>query len=140
MERNKKQANKGKSKEKAGRGKSDSKDTGKVDKRTVCPSGYMLFSKDYREKNKSQKIAMKEIAEAWKNANEAEKAKWNQESQKMKSIIAANDDDEKQNKKVEKKPAGKAPKEDDKKDNKKKRSVSKNKKREQESEEEEDDD
>lgn len=137
MERNKKQANKAKSKEKS-RGKSESKESGKA-KRNAAPSGYMLFGKDYREKHKEQKVSLKEIAETWKTLSEAEKAKWNEQSAQMKISLTAHDD-EKPNKKADKKAVGKAPKEDKKAD-KKKRSVSKNKKKkEEESEEEADED
>ena len=134
MEKNKKQANKAKSKEKSSRGKPESKDSGKV-KRAGPSSGYMLYGKDFREKHKGEKISVKQIAEAWKNLSEQERLKWNDQSAKLKSALASNEE-EKANKKADKKPVGKAPKEDDKKE-KKKRSVSKNKKKQEEESEEE---
>lgn len=136
MEKNKKQANKaGKSKEKAAsRGKSESKDSGKP-KRIVIPSGYLLYGKEYREKHKGEKVSVKEIADNWKNLSEQERAKFNDQSAKMKSANAANED-EKPNKKADKKAGAKPPKDEDKKE-KKKPTVSKNKKKQEEESEEE---
>ena len=55
------------------------------------PSGYLLFSSDYRNKRK-EKLTLGEIGKVWKKCSDKEKKKWNDKAEKLKEEILEEED------------------------------------------------
>ena len=102
-----------KTNEKTKRAKSESKSGKNGSVKAKRTSGYMIFSREFREKNPDSKFTLSQLSEFWKKCSESDKIKYNDLAQKEKDK-AAHEEDKKQ-KKPEKKEEKKEEKKDDKK-------------------------